>query len=141
MGESVKKDWHCCQSHRRRSQTYQGYICILFNNCNHLGTTRVRKCLQNQIKWTAHPILATWVTLESLWECQLRSRSMSHGIASWPCCTCMIVGKPPNNHGCMYLSRYMFDDKVIVLEFCEPSNDPSVDGSWCFPVCEVCMVG
>ena len=34
----------------------------------------------------------------------------------------------------------MLYDEVIVLEFCEPSGDSSIDGSWCFPVSEVCVV-
>ena len=40
----------------------------------------------------------------------------------------------------MYLSRYMFYDEVIVLEFCEPPGDSPIDGSWCFPIGEVCVV-
>jgi hypothetical protein len=40
----------------------------------------------------------------------------------------------------MYLSGDVFDDEVVVLEFSEPSGDSSVDGSWCFPVCEIRVV-
>ena len=34
----------------------------------------------------------------------------------------------------------MFYDEIVVLKFCEPSGDSSIDGSRCFPIGEVCVV-
>jgi hypothetical protein len=40
----------------------------------------------------------------------------------------------------MYLSRYVFYNQVVVLKFREPSGDSPIDGFWCFPIGEVCVV-